>query len=789
MCDYHRLGTDISPKDYSLEETKNFHKALDKTDYAKYLRSFKWTESRYSEYIEGIEFNIQTSAFSKSNILNIERTCAVFAKNELPAVFALRKDFPRELLHVNLLPKDLPVSLCLYREPYSELRIRLTWEMFIEAIHRWYKRASDGTSHLPGQALEPLILNGEPLLVSNKFFDADNIHIVSEYNGFMICHPFDWSKDLPQNAIILIPINTEPMVSRCIYYAPQTFKELLEMTAGFGVDLRKKLSEFTSRVEELLNDNIQAGPARDNNRKGFITTEFRKFSNNVNNFAGGLPDKVNEYLRKAYRQITNAAATNRNEAKLSLLSWKPMIWLRLPKKRTATDQVEWVEDVGFLISASLGEICEKIGIYTKQNGCMVHEGVLLSTETNELQITDDIADVAVVKPVSALDVSMAQKLSGIKQEAKKYLVVGTGALGSQIVTNLTRLGIGKWDLLDNDMLLPHNLGRHALFAEHTPFAKAQILSGQLNSLMDDPCFSKPILCNFLEYKESIADYDLIFDFSASTAVARDMAVCSERPAIISSFMTKTGKYSIYLYEGNDKSVRVDDIEYQMACACVNNTELNPVLEVHDEPEIRYSGACSDITTVLPQDRVAAHSAIISSYIKQLADKSEPIIAIWEFTEDCVIKRQFIHPSKTISCQVKGWDIRTSEAVIQKMMDYRSAKLPVETGGILIGGFDLYNKIIYVVDVIYSPKDSVEEPYSYIRGFEGLQAKTEKINDISGRRLDYVGEWHTHKNGVSPSRLDKLALNEQVIEMSTAGLPGLMIIIGDKGEYNVLLKQE
>jgi len=131
----------------------------------------------------------------------------------------------------------------------------------------------------------------------------------------------------------------------------------------------------------------------------------------------------------------------------------------------------------------------------------------------------------------------------------------------------------------------------------------------------------------------------------------------------------------------------------------------------------------------------------------------------------------------------------SEKVIKKMMDHRSIKLPVETGGVLIGGFDLYNKIVYIVDIIPSPKDSVEEPYSYIRGFEGLSEKVEKINNVSGRRLDYVGEWHTHQKGVRPSQLDKLALNEQVAEMSLAGLPAIMIIIGDKGKYKILLKQD
>ena len=76
MVGYHSFGTNISRKDYTLEETKEFHKALDKTDYASYIRSFKYLESHDNKhkYTEGVEFEIQTSAFSTSNILNTERT-------------------------------------------------------------------------------------------------------------------------------------------------------------------------------------------------------------------------------------------------------------------------------------------------------------------------------------------------------------------------------------------------------------------------------------------------------------------------------------------------------------------------------------------------------------------------------------------------------------------------------------------------------------------------------------------------------------------------------------------
>ena len=38
------------------------------------------------------------------------------------------------------------------------------------------------------------------------------------------------------------------------------------------------------------------------------------------------------------------------------------------------------------------------------------------------------------------------------------VAIGVGALGSQVLTNLVRSGYGRWTLVDEDVLHPHNLG-------------------------------------------------------------------------------------------------------------------------------------------------------------------------------------------------------------------------------------------------------------------------------------------------------------------------------------------
>ena len=50
-------------------------------------------------------------------------------------------------------------------------------------------------------------------------------------------------------------------------------------------------------------------------------------------------------------------------------------------------------------------------------------------------------------------------------EEPRVVLVGAGALGSQIHGNLSRMGWGRWTVVDRDTLLPHNVARHRL-GEH-----------------------------------------------------------------------------------------------------------------------------------------------------------------------------------------------------------------------------------------------------------------------------------------------------------------------------------
>ena len=77
---------------------------------------------------------------------------------------------------------------------------------------------------------------------------------------------------------------------------------------------------------------------------------------------------------------------------------------------------------------------------------------------------------------------------------------------------------------------------------------------------------------------------------------------------------------------------------------------------------------------------------------------------------------------------------------------RMKGLPKETGGVLIGYFDVPRRCVYVVDALPPPRDSIEHETAFIRGYAGLQDELDRIEERTGGQVVYVGEWHSHPDG-------------------------------------------
>ncbi len=136
-----------------------------------------------------------------------------------------------------------------------------------------------------------------------------------------------------------------------------------------------------------------------------------------------------------------------------------------------------------------------------------------------------------------------------------------------------------------------------------------------------------------------------------------------------------------------------------------------------------------------------------------------------------------------------WEVYIDQILVQLLTNARQKKLPNETGGILIGGYDFQQKRIYLIDSILSPKDSKETPTSYVRGIVGLREVLNRIESETGGNLIYAGEWHSHPKGcsVDMSKYDIILFKEIEREMKAIGFPPLMLIFGEDERFEIYVE--
>jgi proteasome lid subunit RPN8/RPN11 len=220
---------------------------------------------------------------------------------------------------------------------------------------------------------------------------------------------------------------------------------------------------------------------------------------------------------------------------------------------------------------------------------------------------------------------------------------------------------------------------------------------------------------------------------------------------------------------------------------LHDAELAGHLEVASGRE-RYARSCGDTTSAMPQDLVALHAAIASSNLKEILADDAPFIGVWRADACFSVRRVAIEVRRVSEFKLGRWTVVLDGGLRERLGENREAKLPNETGGVLLGSFDLEREILYIVDTLPSPPDSDEKTDLYVRGCQGLRDGVAAVNAKTGGMLEYVGEWHSHPRGAStrPSDYDLAAFGWLAALMSQDGLPAVMIIVGDAGEMSLFI---
>jgi integrative and conjugative element protein (TIGR02256 family) len=679
-----------------------------------------------------LELDLELSQTRLNNIRSRERVAIQFLWNDnsRPEVLALRKSFP-QVPHLNHTEHECK-SLCVYETPYDEQKLNWSSMVFLEDIRMWFKKTAEGTLHDQGQRTEPFLFPGSfKIILPNEINMETDYEIAKLSEQCLKLVVKEGNEDESKFEYVVITLKCEPVVHGVINKHPSTIQELSSM--GLMIESQTIISKLRDRCNEI------------------------------------------------------------NQKNSSLLNKKLLILLAVPMKREASLAAETEDVFAFLISDTIKEVGVKVGVWDISPD-KKSIGILLSIDQDKEG--HDIS-LAILNPIRELTREFASIYNGIKPCDKSFVAIGVGAIGSNVVSNLSRAGVGRWTLIDPDILLPHNVARHLLPGHVFPGqSKVKGVASFVYTFTEDclpiHTFERKIQELDDSERKSLESANYILDMSASIAVARYVAHdLGGNARKASLFFNPAGTDLVVFSEDKDRTITLDELEYLYYREVARNDKLSNHFTGADG-QLRYGQSCRDVSSIISQNDVAILSGIASKKVLDLLDNSSSDIGIWKIdsTEYSVdyIKCPI---SSFASIQLKNTCIKISTFLIRDLFFERSKHIPKETGGILLGGFDSLRKILYLMDFVDAPTDSVRCKTHFIRGSDGLLDHVSNINKKSGGFLTYVGEWHSHPDtcSCSPSVDDKNLYGWMLGTIEVAEYAPIMCIVGESDELCLVIGEE
>lgn len=199
----------------------------------------------------------------------------------------------------------------------------------------------------------------------------------------------------------------------------------------------------------------------------------------------------------------------------------------------------------------------------------------------------------------------------------------------------------------------------------------------------------------------------------------------------------------------------------------------------------WTGAgCRDFSAVIAGELIALHAANLARMIRVRIAETDAAVLIWRYDPATgAVSSDRYEPASPRITEVGGLRVVWDDSLRAKLWGWREEHFPNETGGVLLGFFDLQMRSVFVVDALPAPTDSKEEPGGFVRGVEGLQETVEEAGRRTANIVRYIGEWHSHppKHGASASGDDVILLAKLAAGLREEGLPALMLIVGDGEE--------
>jgi len=678
---------------------------------------------------------------STTGVKAIEPVFIVFPENyphRAPRFF-LRKDFPRNLPHINPGSKDSFVSPCIYDGSLDDLLHQgLGLTELIYQMQQWLKKAAGNTLINPKQGWEPI-----------RF---DNVDSLIVYDKAKICS----------------------MVSNMSGVKLLTC-ELFTLTSGTA----SKIYDYSPRV-------MDGNYVHEVTRKDFVKGQYAL---GVRPVLFCWPDKstvVDDYFPETVTNLGELLEKSRKYG-TNVTFWEQiqLLWIQSRKMSHAVEVV------------TIHCVRRPLKLIN-QNSSLEFLSYRVRVQFTDLGSPDMKSPVDIICHRHAVGPDLLREMSGASPGKMEGIVqIGCGSLGSKIALHLCRAGHGPFTLIDDRYMSEHNLARHALTTASGN--KAELLKKEMDNFNIPATAYPKSLQKFLS-KSSSRLFDknnLIIDSTASINVRETLSSLpntTNESRIFQTGLYSDGKLGFIAVEGSARNPRVDDLSAAIFDLAIENKALARVLAESADTFHRHATGqgCGSYTTIIPDTRISLHAAAMAERARQIFEGD--ITAYGEvslgFLMDAGMSLQWQQSSLGKTSRVplgnKDWELRVLAPAFE-MMGKEVANWPgVETGGVLIGRLCLTRKCAIITRIIEAPPDSIRTSSRFELGTEGLVSRIAAIHKSSG--LTYLGTWHSHLHGSAPSSIDEATLNK--VKELRLGIPafnliwhnGTLTCFADYGDY-------
>lgn len=661
--------------------------------------------------------------------------CIPQDRGQLIEVLALRQDFPT-LMHQNHGVLDTPASLCLYFESTASVLRTWTPQSFLRRIQWWLVKSARGELHAADQPVEQL-------------FFASKYELVLPWN----------LEELQQDSgrrFVVVARQVRPDNGFTCFLEPQTeAHRSAETTKHIELTLPPIVHGFVERDPATLGQLVDI---LDRRGVDFIAT-------------------LNTALQADIDEKGEPARTDDQNT---------VILLHAPIQRSTGAAPDVISRRAFLVEVSALELGCAVGALFKLDG-RYYKDLLNPNPPTEWRYLPTLP----MQVLSLNNAEEARRQSGIGEEGPRCVLVGAGSLGSAMLNLWGRSGWGRWTVIDDDHIKPHNLSRHQAYNQHIGETKATVVAGLHAATMAGASEIAPIVANACDFKNesvlrALESATLVVDASTILEYPRAVSALDEFPRHVSVFVTPSGYASVLLAEDTKRLHRLRTLEAQYYRALIQQDWGAIHLNGHDDTF--WSGtSCRDVSLVMPYSRILGPACTLTEQIQAVSTHEGALIRIWQQDRhNGGVDVYDVPVEHELRYDLDEFDLFIDEGAINQLRELRQQGFPNETGGVLLGYYDFNIQAVVVVAGLPAPSDSKARPDSFERGTAGLSEAVEVACEHTAGMVRYLGEWHSHPPGhsASPSQHDIAQLAYLAQGMADEGLPAVQLIVGEQ-EIQVL----